>query len=886
MKKSLPIAVLSLLALVGMSGCGSKTSDTPATESKESSSSEAAIVVSKVEITKDGSALKDDDLEVLDGTSVTLKATVTATGGTKKVDWSVSDSTVAKVVNGVVRFLTVSETKSVTVTATSKDDATKSASVTFTVHHSNVDFSNSRGNNLDTSLYLDEGKVTADPGDIAIVASDIYSTKWYIQADITYTGFSETDNYPKFGIMSGNKPGVWNSTTDSDICYNNFFYLDATLPSSTSTWNTFNVVSQNDTYTDWNWGSQLGGFTATVNKGEKYTIGLLRNGQDYYEFFFNADDESDTPTEVVCMKHFTDIHIAADMATYAWLGGWSTGVEVSNIITLNGDAADAMYGTPESINLGKTEETLYIGDTYQINPDMGLTNYDASKVTYTSSDESVATVDSTGYVVATNKVGSTTITVSYGTLSATMTINVTDDKAFRVVLDGKMDDLIYNDKVKANKYRLGLNGNGEYVDFYGARNSRGIYIYAEQHVNSLKGNESQSDWWENDNFECKFHDASGNEIKGQTWISANKTSNFNDFYVTDPVKADDASNYTITYEAFVSYDDLNGSFDSSSTIAWFVGSNPSSGWKESPYNVLFITSDGIAHGSTTNYCGDGNHEYGDWIVSKENTCGAAGEHYKVCKYCADKVTEEIPADSTAHVYDTSKGTVKTVATCSTDGIVECACEVCGNKADINIGKNRSNHESYSEADKKCTKCGETVMVGDKLDLDKSNADGPYTDTVTFQHAISGDFTAVIKTSNTTTTNGTAAGDNVWRTTFPVVFDADNHANAAFFRWDWCQFAQGTGFTGGENTGMWKDDDNNSFDFNTEMFTLITSFTTETTITRVGNVLTISSIIHPTAEAYASRNFHYTSTINVSATSLDLALGGEYAKGYVELVSIK
>ncbi len=911
MKKNL-VSILALAAMFTLAGCGEKTSDAPIsakssdtpTTDKNSTSTTDTIKVTGVSITNsDGAALSEDELTVLDGTNVTLKASVTANKTGLKVTWSSSNTEVAKVTNGVVRFLSVSAETDVTITATSKDDTTKSASVTFHVKHSMIDFSSSRATDLDTSEFLSDGKITTSVGDTALVYADVYGTKWYVQADITYTAFSESDAYPKFGIMTGNKAGVWSATTESDICYNNFFYLDTNNPNSSSSWSNFNTVVTDNTYANWNWGGQLGGFNYNYKRGETLTLGLLRDGQDYYQFV-TKQNEDGTPGELVCKKHVVDTLIPADQATYAWVGGWATAAEVSNFKSLSGNAVDSMYGTPSSLNVNGDGTTLYIQETYQLNVSADFINFDSKKLTYVSSDETVATVSDTGLVTAKNKAGSTEITISYGTtLTKKITINVTDDIAFKVDVDGKMDDVLWSDKVKANFYRLNLNGAGEYIDFYGAKNSRGIYLFAKAHVNAKKNDEGSSDWWENDNFEGRFVDTTTkNAIEGpnisnhgQWWISANKTSNLDEFYVSDVVLNEETNKYDIVYETFTSYDTLNVGVDANTynintPIAIYVGSNPASGWKAADFfdkadAALRVTTDGFMH-ADGKYCSDGDHEYGNWVVTKENTCGEDGIKTRTCKYCAHEDTDVIAADASAHKVDLSKGTVKSKGTCSTDAVVECVCEVCGQTVNANGGKDRSNHEGYVEAEHKCTTCGETVIAGDKLDLDKSNSGGPYADTVTFQHSISGDFTAVIKTSNTTTTNGTSASDNVWRTTFPVIFDAADHGNGAFFRWDWCQFTQGNGWSEASNTGIWKDDDQVSFDFNTEMFTLVTSFTTDTTITRVGNLITINSVIHPTAEAYSSRNFHYTSTIKTTAASLDLCLGAEFAKGSVELVSIK
>ncbi len=708
MNKKLPISLLSLFSMFAMVGCGGNTESanpsteqpTPSTDKTSQTPTTEAIKVEKVEITmKDETPLTEDLLTVLDGTSITLKATVTGSKSGLKVDWSVSDSAAAKVTNGVVRFLTVSKDTDVTVTATSKDDKTKSASVTFHVRHSMLDFASSRGNDLDTSLFLSDGSITAGVGDTALVFADVHDTKWYVQADITYTGFADNDLYPKFGIMSGNKAGVWNDSTENDPCFNNFLYLDAMNPKSSSSWNTFNFVCQNDVMNDWSWGSQLGGFNSEVGNGETYTLGLMRDGTDYYQFF-SKPKEDGTAGELVAMKHVVDTHIPADMATYAWVGGWATGVEVKNFVALSGDAADSMYKAPTSLNVKGDGTTLYLNETYQIDVSADFINFDSKKITYTSSDESVLTVSSTGLVTAKNKAGSAKVTVSYGeSLKKEITINVTDDEYFKVELDGKLDDLLWTDTVKKNKIHQKLNGDGEYVDYYAAMNSRGLYIFADLNVNTKKNDEANSNWWENDNFEarlfdtetntvlsCMNHDAAG----GQVWISANKTSNFNKFFVTDAAEKD--GKFNICFETFTPFDQLNEGrteklFDQNSKIGFFCGSNAASGWNaycwEDWNGAPRITANGFVHGDNQQ-CAEDHHSYSDWTITKENTCGEDGSKQRTCRYCGHVDTEVIAKDENAHVYDWDNAVVKTPSTCTTKGVAEATCTKCGKKVETEL----------------------------------------------------------------------------------------------------------------------------------------------------------------------------------------------------------
>lgn len=237
MKMKLPILALSAMLLVGLASCGSKPS-TPTTSVQE------AVTVESVTISG------YDETRVLGGTNVNLTADVKSNRSDLKlkVTWSTSDDKVATVKNGVVRFLKVSENKEVIITATSNDDNSKSASVKFTVVHSTIDLANSRGN-IDSSMFLSDGVLSTEIGDVALVYDSVYSTKWYVEATITLDDFLESDLYPKFGIMTGTSAGgYWNVSAEK--FKNAFFYVDTMKNSLSTGWTSFNFVTQTELLDD------------------------------------------------------------------------------------------------------------------------------------------------------------------------------------------------------------------------------------------------------------------------------------------------------------------------------------------------------------------------------------------------------------------------------------------------------------------------------------------------------------------------------------------------------------------------------------------------------------------------------------------------------------
>ena len=203
----------------------------------------------------------------LAGSTAKLSANVVMSDGSKgKVEWSTSDESVAIVNNGSVKFKNVLEDKSVTITATSKDDSSKSASITFNVKYSPINFANSRGN-FDSSLFLEDGQILVEKGDSALMFNEVYGTKWYVEADVTPSDDlgTPTDQYPKFGIMTGSSAeGIWNQEQKTL-----FYFVDAQNPAATNSWTAMGFVGQNDNYTDWNWGGVQGASVSGDNKFAK-----------------------------------------------------------------------------------------------------------------------------------------------------------------------------------------------------------------------------------------------------------------------------------------------------------------------------------------------------------------------------------------------------------------------------------------------------------------------------------------------------------------------------------------------------------------------------------------------------------------------------------------
>lgn len=700
--KKLPILILSSILLLGcMVSCGDNTTSSSSSDDGGTGVTESnikSVTISKQSIT-----------EYYGGTSVKLTATVDGPSGSK-VNWSSSNEDVAIVKNGTVNFKNVVTETDVIITATSRDDSSKKDSVTFTVLHNAIDVDKSK--DADYSDYDDSGVLT-QVGDTALVFDGIYSTKWYVEASIAVQEYIDpsSDGYPKFGLMTTTEPGQWNTSSETKVVKNGFFYLDANKDTQNNVTG-FSFVAQNDTHTDWNWASQLGGFSVSssdgIKKDDYFRIGLLRDGTDYWLYSKKGE-------KINCYKHIVYDDIGAEEKSYAMIAGWGVGYYARDFKAYQGDEVDALFSTATKLDLVRSSYTAFINETYQIDVDLGVIDYDPKLLTFTSKNEDIATVDEKGLVTAGDKDGEAKIEVKYGDFTKEFTLTVTSDTKYNVVLDGKMDDAIYTENAK-NSPIIVRNDSKEKTTVYGSRNSRGVYLIFKQEV--AGDYTSASNWWEGNNIELRFTGESGlltnkKELETnptnsvQYWASkhANSGSNFTDEFISSIVKSDETGRYELTFEVFASYEwlGLTGA-DINTKIGFTYGSNlGGSSWSCQPhfattnYNeTIQITADGLV-------CS--GHE-GTWTEVIAVTCTTDGEEERTCKNCGKHETRVVQSTG-EHNWDLENLEVTTPATCTNAGIGTASCKGAGceeKKTDVIIAINPNNHTQEYDADSHCYPC--------------------------------------------------------------------------------------------------------------------------------------------------------------------------------------
>lgn len=122
-----------------------------------------------------------------------------------------------------------------------------------------------------------------------------------------------------------------------------------------------------------------------------------------------------------------DITIAMTQTFPVATGETATAETSSQPVVLTATTHVTVTTAAESISFDKTEGVLTVGNTHQIKATVNPENASDQTLTWISSDESIATVDSSGNVAA-KAAGSATITASVGDVSETYLLTVQNIK--------------------------------------------------------------------------------------------------------------------------------------------------------------------------------------------------------------------------------------------------------------------------------------------------------------------------------------------------------------------------------------------------------------------------------------------------------------------------
>ncbi|MCD8117622.1 MAG: CAP domain-containing protein [Oscillospiraceae bacterium] len=181
-------------------------------------------------------------------------------------------------------------------------------------------------------------------------------------------------------------------------------------------------------------------FTVTASDGtSSWAENLAQSAMLYaIEMFYSEKDDYVAGTEGAVTGHYTNMinpsYNSIGMGTftasnggtrtamefgYAAGDGASTGVSGSTTVSIEVTASGLSVSGTSALTVGD-ESTLAVTATYN-----GTAYSVVDDITWTSSDEAVATVDENGIVTAVGA-GSATITATVGTLSGTLDVTVTE----------------------------------------------------------------------------------------------------------------------------------------------------------------------------------------------------------------------------------------------------------------------------------------------------------------------------------------------------------------------------------------------------------------------------------------------------------------------------
>ncbi len=120
--------------------------------------------------------------------------------------------------------------------------------------------------------------------------------------------------------------------------------------------------------------------------------------------------------------------------------------------------------------------------------------------------------------------------------------------------------------------------------------------------------------------------------------------------------------------------------------------------------------------ATTNIEVNGEHVYGDYIVTKEATCKEEGYQHKQCKYC-DETGYYETIEKKAHTWNTDY-TVDEAATCEKDGSQSIHCKNCDAKRPDSTQtiKAKGHDEVETKVAPTCTKDGYKLVTCKNCDL--------------------------------------------------------------------------------------------------------------------------------------------------------------------------
>lgn len=416
--------LLPVLASFALAGCGptASSSNSSSSGTEDISSSSAQSTITAVTIKAAG-----DATSVSIGGTLQLTAEVTGTGDFgKNVTWESSDKTIATVAAGLVTGVKAGK---VTITATSKDDATKKGTIDLDV----AEVINKISEIKAQDIYNIKAVVIAKDLGTMIVSDNSAAIAVYFAVTDNLKNYAVND-YLQIKGTAYDYYGVWQfygaiSATDTGHEAVAITKLTETAPTITCEpveLTTAVIEAHKATPSDWNNAAmkyvKLTQSKLTIVKGSKY---------DTFKFFVG---------DYEVRLHSLDTTVFSGLASDSYYDvvavdyGWNSGNSYENIMTTKITLAETPSGIVE-VTAADGATSLFEKKTLQLTAtETGVAD---ATFTWSTSAEAVATVDSATGLVTGVKAGDVTITATANdTHSASIDLAVKSVEPVEIPADG------------------------------------------------------------------------------------------------------------------------------------------------------------------------------------------------------------------------------------------------------------------------------------------------------------------------------------------------------------------------------------------------------------------------------------------------------------------
>ncbi len=358
------------------------------------------VTVSEDVISVTGVSLDKSSAALTVGGSVTLNATVAPSDATNRnVTWSSSDRSVATVSGGVVTAVGVG-TATITVTTA---DGGKTASCTVTVSAPVVNV---------TGVTLDQESATVKVGGTLTLVATVEPSDATNQ-NVTWASNNETvatvDATGKVTAKAAGEATITVTTEDGSKTASCVVTVSSSAVSVTG-------VTLNKT-------------SVSLEEGENETLVATVAPSDATNMNVTWKSDNTAVATVDATGKVTAVKAGTATITVTTADGGKTATcqvtVTAKVVAVTG------------VTLDKSTATLELGDNLTLVPTIAPSNATNKNVTWKSSNETVATVDATGKVVAL-KAGTATITVTTadGNKTATCTVTVNDETPSTIPVTG------------------------------------------------------------------------------------------------------------------------------------------------------------------------------------------------------------------------------------------------------------------------------------------------------------------------------------------------------------------------------------------------------------------------------------------------------------------